>query len=510
MYGSTKQLFILLYIPCLCVALCSKVKPYSSQPRKTVYHVNTPETVSPLKRFEENAPTLFTIFQILSELILVLLWTVDSTLNVLLWILNEAVTSCTEFALHIFGAFFHVVKLLEAFGFGIKLLLEVNHTVVSYFFNTAASLRENFHYAVTLVKITLANETEHVYETGSMALEGIHSLFLITCNYTWTAFSVALEKAHFFVSLAVDNFKGCFGFFVLDVSSMATTLLAAMKFFLESIIITAGVIGDGIVFLFKYLADAVFGLGTRSLINMQVVCKTALRTIAMAMHYLIFLVAWPIHLVATIISRTVYLLCSWWVTVVNLASYLDKLAREVIQSSVCGVAQFTLMVLSKTLMFTNIYVPGGTAGLCIIVFVVTGLFLKRESVMTHFRSALIILRRVVGHEQDGIAADAWEIEDEEFPVGQITEEEEEYLEPGISAEGEVSKGQQELKYELEREKDKRLCVICQDKIKNVLLLPCRHVCLCHQCLQDIRHGHIQLANCPLCRQVVQSTMKVFV
>jgi RING finger protein 26 len=65
-------------------------------------------------------------------------------------------------------------------------------------------------------------------------------------------------------------------------------------------------------------------------------------------------------------------------------------------------------------------------------------------------------------------------------------------------------------YVLEREKDKRLCVICQDNVTNILLMPCRHVCMCQQCLNKIRQGRVQLAQCPLCRTHIQSTLEVFV
>jgi E3 ubiquitin-protein ligase MGRN1 len=40
------------------------------------------------------------------------------------------------------------------------------------------------------------------------------------------------------------------------------------------------------------------------------------------------------------------------------------------------------------------------------------------------------------------------------------------------------------------------CVICLTDIRNVLLLPCRHLCICGSCAENLK---FQSANCPICR-----------
>lgn len=55
--------------------------------------------------------------------------------------------------------------------------------------------------------------------------------------------------------------------------------------------------------------------------------------------------------------------------------------------------------------------------------------------------------------------------------------------------------------------EENYCIICQENVKDVLLLPCKHVCLCSYCqLKLNRHGR----KCPVCRTNVQRTMKVFI
>lgn len=52
-----------------------------------------------------------------------------------------------------------------------------------------------------------------------------------------------------------------------------------------------------------------------------------------------------------------------------------------------------------------------------------------------------------------------------------------------------------------------LCVICQDRQKSVVLMPCRHLCLCRNCFHHLRSYR---AVCPLCRKAFRDTIQVYV
>lgn len=60
---------------------------------------------------------------------------------------------------------------------------------------------------------------------------------------------------------------------------------------------------------------------------------------------------------------------------------------------------------------------------------------------------------------------------------------------------------------LNRSNDDRCCVICQERLKCILLLPCRHVCMCSEC-----NTRFQLYDnsCPICRNDIEDTMRIFV
>lgn len=83
--------------------------------------------------------------------------------------------------------------------------------------------------------------------------------------------------------------------------------------------------------------------------------------------------------------------------------------------------------------------------------------------------------------------------------------------PTRSAEQKASMSREDLELEVEREKDKRACVVCQDRQKNVLILPCRHLCLCLQCANQIARAHfIDNRVCPLCRTRIKTIMDIYV
>ncbi|RDD43496.1 Ring finger protein 26 [Trichoplax sp. H2] len=63
--------------------------------------------------------------------------------------------------------------------------------------------------------------------------------------------------------------------------------------------------------------------------------------------------------------------------------------------------------------------------------------------------------------------------------------------------------------ELENEKDKNRCCICQDSARNVILMPCRHFCVCGDCWDDVVRLNRRNARCPLCREIVTNSMKIF-
>lgn len=65
--------------------------------------------------------------------------------------------------------------------------------------------------------------------------------------------------------------------------------------------------------------------------------------------------------------------------------------------------------------------------------------------------------------------------------------------------------------QVEREREDKLCVICQDQEKCIMILPCRHLCICQNCQINLlqRNNHAHSGTCPICRKNVKQTIKAY-
>ena len=61
-----------------------------------------------------------------------------------------------------------------------------------------------------------------------------------------------------------------------------------------------------------------------------------------------------------------------------------------------------------------------------------------------------------------------------------------------------TKRQEREREQAEREQELKgvECVICMSEIRDVIIMPCRHLCLCKMCATNLR---VQSNNCPICR-----------
>ena len=61
---------------------------------------------------------------------------------------------------------------------------------------------------------------------------------------------------------------------------------------------------------------------------------------------------------------------------------------------------------------------------------------------------------------------------------------------------------QQANMDLSQERDKLLCVVCQDLNRELVLKPCNHYCLCHRCSKALRE-------CPICKSNILKTEKIY-
>lgn len=62
-----------------------------------------------------------------------------------------------------------------------------------------------------------------------------------------------------------------------------------------------------------------------------------------------------------------------------------------------------------------------------------------------------------------------------------------------------------LQHQREEDMEERLCVICLNNDRDTTVLPCRHMCMCHECAKELRK---QTSKCPICRNHVESLLHI--
>jgi len=66
--------------------------------------------------------------------------------------------------------------------------------------------------------------------------------------------------------------------------------------------------------------------------------------------------------------------------------------------------------------------------------------------------------------------------------------------------------EEQLLREVEREREDKLCCVCQDMEKCIMMLPCRHLCICARCQELLR---VRTNTCPICRKPVKQMIKAY-
>jgi len=70
---------------------------------------------------------------------------------------------------------------------------------------------------------------------------------------------------------------------------------------------------------------------------------------------------------------------------------------------------------------------------------------------------------------------------------------------------------QALRRELTEAEERQRCVVCLNALKSMLILPCRHACLCRPCaVEIINHADINQRLCPLCRTLMHEVLHVYI
>ena len=55
-------------------------------------------------------------------------------------------------------------------------------------------------------------------------------------------------------------------------------------------------------------------------------------------------------------------------------------------------------------------------------------------------------------------------------------------------------------------RDEQRCIICMDFVRNLILMPCKHLCICHVCFMEMKD--YQMKKCPICKAIIKDHLLI--
>ena len=123
---------------------------------------------------------------------------------------------------------------------------------------------------------------------------------------------------------------------------------------------------------------------------------------------------------------------------------------------------------------------------------ITSDLMSADATIKRLRAERNDLRRIVSELRGGV---------EGLDLKQIEKVE---MELQAAVKNVIKVKERKVKEALVTEEEKRMCVVCQTEAKSVLLMPCRHMCLCKECSRNNA-----MDKCPLCRVKITQKIDVY-
>ena len=450
----------------------------------------------------------------LTEFFKCLLWFFHGIVDTVYFILNTVLVTCCEITVNLFSGIKQIIKLVEFLGYCVRVILNVNYNFVSSLLTCLRRLLELIVEGVRYAVESLISVTISVFFS---ILKLLHDIVRIIPRGFQSSYEGVLVTKRVTGAVLYESYLGWE--YILSVpSSAVTTVITTTKAVLEclmqtllnTVLLTTNLILNSVLLSFQMMTEAgstlwsyivsgwdcmvhytrLVGCGLRHSLNAIIymfisIFKTVVRCCTFLVQVVFQQISALFHTVGYLVVNTVSFI---WSSMNAFLVGISALFQHFMQSLQ------TLLKVSVQRTPGGIWTVGSVLTCCFVMyyswvafevnlFVITFELMKElsQSVMTRVSARSFI-------QQDATQ--------DQRPT-----------QPGSCKEN----GTGELRAELERERDKNLCVVCQDQQKSMLVMPCRHMCLCRGCSGELlRLRRWQSRTCPLCRCRITSILEVYV
>ena len=448
---------------------------------------------------------LFDAFPYLLEFVRSVAWFFGNLFSAVYFLLNTIVVTSCEIISSIFSCVKYAIKLVEYIGCGVKTILQVNYNFVS-------SLFEGLAKAGRFVSDFLRSFSQAVATGLTSTFQGLVSRIHGVISWIPAGFyqvSMGAQAAtNATGSVLYQSYLGWKYVLKTPVSALSTVAIT-VKAVIECLLISAW--NTGLLLLeLLYSSLASIFLGVESVGKSIITCSTSTWNQLMAFS------KWLLYSIQA-------LLCAIGQNTLNTFNAISWAISVTFNSLTCGLYH----------KFNSIYWLVSTSltelGRCFIKCIET--LLNAASLAVHYSPIgrwTVMVLALVGflpiYSWAVLRVNVFSVTFEllETSLQGVLAFVTSFQVPSFPRQVQTADGHEQLRHvpkderpsdlieQLERERDQNLCVVCQTEKKNIVVMPCRHMCMCKNCCNQLfRIQRYQRKTCPLCRNIITSTMEIY-
>ena len=439
-------------------------------------------------------------------------WFFSNLINAIYFVLSTVVITTCEIISNVFSCFKHAIKLVEYLGYCIRAILQLNYNFVSSIFSWLSKIGRFIKDTVRYITEGIINVIVSAFQLLLSLIRGIVSLIPAGFNQAFHGASSAKNATGILLHKSYLGWK-----YILQTPSTAlTTFVTSIRAVLECVLVsiwnTGLLLGDllcaitrsvfrGIEFVGKSVQTCIVS-GWHNSINFLKLLLHGVQSLVMAIGQSLFWLgrtfAWFSTFIFRFFAKGFYTICltiGWLIT--QAFSSTCKILYEI--------GTWFLLCFKKlyNLMTAVAYcIPGGR---WTFLSLVSSTFLLAYSWSVLRVNVLTIAFRLLENYIQAVLAFLATLQ-----TPSISRFKQMFTAREESRHVPMDEKDRDLREELERERDKNLCVVCQAENKNIVVMPCRHMCMCKSCCTQLfRLQRYRRQTCPLCRHTITSTMEIY-
>lgn len=439
-------------------------------------------------------------------------WFFRNLLSATYFLLNTVVITLCEIISNIFSIFRHAIKLVEHLGYCVRAILQVNYNFVSSLFVWLAKLAGFLRDAVRYIAEGMISV---VCSTFRLTLRLIRNIISSIHSGFYHAFYGASSARNTTGILLHQSYLG-WKYILKTPSSALMALVTSIRAVTECILVSIWNTGVLLVQLLCTVTRSIFrgielvgktvhtctASAWHQLTNFLNMLLRGLQSLVIAIGQFFLFVGRTFLWLITFVFRSIAQGIS---TFLSATGWLFAQAFNFVFRALNEIGRWLLrcLVMLQNLITAIAYcLPGGRWTLLSIV---SSTFLIAYAWTALRVNVFSITAGLLERYIQGVLAYLAALQTPSMP--RFTKM---FSTPEESREVPLDEKDRDLREELERERDKNLCVVCQTENKNIVVMPCRHMCMCKNCCTQLFRIHrYQRRTCPLCRHIITSTMEIY-